>query len=1116
MSSLSSFSDRDLLVSIGSALSLESEDETLNEEMNLLRNQLVKQIKNNTRIEKQVRDIERRIQLLMNNQAKLEQVLQTKGGLVRFIISRKRSSESALGGHSLPTLQVLTPLQVPTPTPSRETHEMTMYTTGTTTTTLLEDSKNNTNSSTTSTTLASTTNTTSTTTSTTPPPPPPPNSNSNTHLLSQEGACTLFYSHLFYILQTEPIYLSRLLYMVPSDKLDTFLESVILSLYGYAFSAREEYLLLRLFNHTLQMELDHSSKVSSFLSSNPVLPKMILTYGRRIEGKRFLQKYLFEPFIAPLLEEKDLTLELNAVKILKEHISKQEVETGVKCGINLREITYEKAIQHDFIRRIVENRVRKLSDICSNILRGLCEHVQQVPYGLRWISKQFNTLLEEQVPHSTPIQRASVIGYLIYYRFCNPSIVACDAFLLTRKKISLSMRNNLVNISKVLTNLTNNVLFDSKVEQPMVVMNQWIKDHQQYYMDHFITPLIDVEDPEEALGVHQYLELTQRQTPSITISVNDLIQTHQLLWTFRDQICSSPCGGGQSGSASGGSGHLSGGSGISSESIGSSGNSSSDNGNSSSSGSGNVDPLRVQLNLLGDPTPIQHSIVMNLLWTHQRNNSLSSSQQHPSSSSIITSSITSSWLPSFHTQQTHKENPTTTHHHKENLFSSSLPPSSPVHLSVSTPPPPPPPLIPPPLQQQLSSSTVFNNNHHHSHHYHNNNFNNNHHHSHHSQQLHSSSSSGGLMSEEIQLKLIVPSSQLDQYEQDSTILESPQYIYERSKNNLKSIIRNVTSDHLIVDSMSETLHNCEEYFKKRMSASMSSDMTTTLSEEKARKLFNKVQDLKRDLMKLEELKILVPKETTTKYRKLLMDIIKEIQNKKYMREKQRREIQRLQDSLTQLTEHYQFLIEKTKSLREFIDDCRKRQYETDLKNKKKKNTIYKFTYKQLHDKNKVIHEMHHLHKTKMTFYIAMKEPGVFRVESKLDQTTVGHFTLIIDALLDAQEKGQHLLSVDDLMKEYVNHSQQQQNHASSASPLLPQSLASSTTSSSTSTSSSSLITTASATTSTTTSTTTHEHEAESSHGGSHSASSPRHLKIILNVDNTLNVLNKLFATTSNH
>ena len=63
--------------------------------------------------------------------------------------------------------------------------------------------------------------------------------------------------------------------------MESFLEMTILTLYGDAFSPREEYLVLRLFQLAMQHEISVISHVSDFLQQETVVPKMIVTYNRR-------------------------------------------------------------------------------------------------------------------------------------------------------------------------------------------------------------------------------------------------------------------------------------------------------------------------------------------------------------------------------------------------------------------------------------------------------------------------------------------------------------------------------------------------------------------------------------------------------------------------------------------------------------------------------------------------------------------------------------------------------------------------------------------------------------------------------------------------------------------
>lgn len=63
------------------------------------------------------------------------------------------------------------------------------------------------------------------------------------------------YQHLFYLLQTNPTYLAKLIFEMPQSKTTKFMEAVIFSLFNYGANQREEYLLLKLFRTALEEEI---------------------------------------------------------------------------------------------------------------------------------------------------------------------------------------------------------------------------------------------------------------------------------------------------------------------------------------------------------------------------------------------------------------------------------------------------------------------------------------------------------------------------------------------------------------------------------------------------------------------------------------------------------------------------------------------------------------------------------------------------------------------------------------------------------------------------------------------------------------------------------------------
>jgi len=89
------------------------------------------------------------------------------------------------------------------------------------------------------------------------------------------------YSKLFYLLQVNPLYLVNFIFF-QFEGADKFIETLILTLYGYAYSPREEFLLLQLFDAATAREIKNLSSLNAFSEEAQVLIKMILAYTRYV------------------------------------------------------------------------------------------------------------------------------------------------------------------------------------------------------------------------------------------------------------------------------------------------------------------------------------------------------------------------------------------------------------------------------------------------------------------------------------------------------------------------------------------------------------------------------------------------------------------------------------------------------------------------------------------------------------------------------------------------------------------------------------------------------------------------------------------------------------------
>lgn len=339
------------------------------------------------------------------------------------------------------------------------------------------------------------------------------------------------YQNLFYLLQTETKYIANLVYMMNTEQMDSFLDTVILTLFGDAFSPREEFLILKLFSNAIHREMQSVKDVSSFLKADSVVPRMVVAYNRRKQGSEFLRSV-----IGPVLKDiiaKDVNLETKPNIIYQTMISQQEIDSGQRSTMD-RTLNEDQIMDLKEIKTIVQSRLDSIKDICQSIFDVTTKNLKKLPYGIKWICKQIRTIAQEKFKSSSEDDILKVTGYFVYYRFINLAIVTPENFGIVEKDPSPVARKNLVVISKVLQKLFNLSLFDQS-DKWMMPLNDWMKSNFDTVRD-FFTDLVEVPEPEEFLDVDKYMELTQKSKPVIIISLREIAGTHSLLSQHIDKL----------------------------------------------------------------------------------------------------------------------------------------------------------------------------------------------------------------------------------------------------------------------------------------------------------------------------------------------------------------------------------------------------------------------------------------------------------------------------------------------------------------------------------------------------------------------------------------------------
>ncbi|XP_068397133.1 ras GTPase-activating-like protein IQGAP3 isoform X3 [Eschrichtius robustus] len=303
------------------------------------------------------------------------------------------------------------------------------------------------------------------------------------------------YQHLFYLLQTQPIYLAKLIFQMPQNKTTKFMESVIFSLYNYASNRREAYLLLQLFKTALQEEI--KSKVEQpqdMVTGNPTVVRLVVRFYRNGRGQSALREILGK-VIQDVLEDKMLSIHTDPVHLYKSWINQTEAQTG------------------------------------------------QRRYGMRYVAKVLKTTLAEKFPDATENEVYKVVGNLLYYRFLNLAVVAPDAFdivaMAAGGALATPQRHALGAVAQLLQHAAAGKAF-SRESQHLRVLNDYLEETHLKFR-RFICRACHVPEPEERFAMDEYSDMVAVAKPVVYITVGELVNTHRLLLEHQDWIAPDHC-----------------------------------------------------------------------------------------------------------------------------------------------------------------------------------------------------------------------------------------------------------------------------------------------------------------------------------------------------------------------------------------------------------------------------------------------------------------------------------------------------------------------------------------------------------------------------------------------
>ncbi|XP_074539959.1 ras GTPase-activating-like protein IQGAP3 [Halichoeres trimaculatus] len=349
------------------------------------------------------------------------------------------------------------------------------------------------------------------------------------------------YQHLFYLLQTQPLYLAQLIFLMPQSRSNAFMEMLVFSLFNYGSDRREAYLLLQLFTEALRYEIRLKvEQPKDVVTGNPTVIKMLVNFYRHARGQNALRDSL-GPALQDVLQDRTVSIRTDPVDVYKTWINQNETQTGTKSSLPY-DVTPEDALSHPEVRRRIDIAIINLKNLTDRVLKAITSNLHKLPYGLRYTAKVLRNALMEKFPSASEDDLYKIVGNLIYYRYMNPAIVAPDGFDVVDRSAGSALqpeqRHILGSIARMLQHAAANKHFQGDGYH-VRVLNQYITQTHNRFRK-FLFCVCDVPEPEERFSMDEFSELLIVNKPVVYISVSELLNTHKLLLEQQQVLCPDP------------------------------------------------------------------------------------------------------------------------------------------------------------------------------------------------------------------------------------------------------------------------------------------------------------------------------------------------------------------------------------------------------------------------------------------------------------------------------------------------------------------------------------------------------------------------------------------------
>ena len=348
------------------------------------------------------------------------------------------------------------------------------------------------------------------------------------------------YQQMFYALQTQPQYLSRLFRRIretnTADKELKRIETLVMGIFGYSQKRREEFHLLKLIVRSVKEEIGKCDRPEDFLRGNFFWIKLMGSYIRSPRDRKFLREMLGPLIREEFIENENLDLESDPLQIYRASINNEELRTGMRSPRD-PDVARDQAIRDPETRETFIANLQALRTLSEDFMNVIDNNVERMPYGIRYIAHKAIESLMERFPDENEEVILQVVEHFVFQKYFSPALSGPDAFGIVNKSLTPVQKKNLGALSKLLNQVTSGRLFanENMFLQPL---NEYVSIATGQFKEVF-KAIVDVQPLEVRFETDEFEDLTSKQKPTLYIKMSDIFAIHRLVAQEIDAIAES-------------------------------------------------------------------------------------------------------------------------------------------------------------------------------------------------------------------------------------------------------------------------------------------------------------------------------------------------------------------------------------------------------------------------------------------------------------------------------------------------------------------------------------------------------------------------------------------------